>query len=441
MSVPDQTTKKRPITFVFQDMNKPSVRPKQITLYIRPEDLTRTDTSRLTPHHTLGGAFADSFGEGLPTVQLSGHTGWGAGNVPNGQDSFIALYKMIYQQWHFARKEATKDSSKDPDKVKLIFSDQLDSFTWVVAPLSFVLRRSLSNPLVSYYQISLIWVSNDVSSMKSFMSMRSMLSSAIASFESALSKINDFINSVTDDINGFFSEITAPIREVMDASMRINQSVLSTLKAGGSLVNSVTGNITGLASNLSFAVGNILSTVVAVANFPAQAQHQVMQARSAWLNLFCLSSNILNPEKQLPNYDYIYGAAMCSSTAGGRPTLNLPTNTLELVFPLPTGDAVAFNQNAAVAINKTNALDIVQKTSQPMTTAQKGALLQQVQGLATTIASGTVLPKTWKRPVNRHFDLILLEATATTITSGNGLLTASMTLDGLALEATTGSGN
>ncbi len=42
--------------------------PARVNLPIRPEELTRTETSRLQVNQTLGGAWADSFGAGLAKI-------------------------------------------------------------------------------------------------------------------------------------------------------------------------------------------------------------------------------------------------------------------------------------------------------------------------------------------------------------------------------------
>ena len=56
--------------------NLASAQLAQIGLVIRPEELTRTDPSRINDTRTLGGAWSDNFGEGLSSLTISGHTGW-----------------------------------------------------------------------------------------------------------------------------------------------------------------------------------------------------------------------------------------------------------------------------------------------------------------------------------------------------------------------------
>lgn len=68
---PSQKAGDRPITFVLEVDGRIA---SQVTLALRPEDLSRTDSSSVTVHHTLAGAWADNFGPGLASIQISGTT-------------------------------------------------------------------------------------------------------------------------------------------------------------------------------------------------------------------------------------------------------------------------------------------------------------------------------------------------------------------------------
>lgn len=157
MPTPDQKADVRPISFTLQ--NQGGGGTISMDLVIRPEDLNRTEPSRLSTIQTLGGAWADNFGRGIGTVTIAGHTGWGQGGRPNGLGVFLALHDLVYTRWHAARAAAV-DAGRDPDSVKLIFADALDEFVWVVAPQVFTLRRNKSRPLLSQYNIVLTWLAD-----------------------------------------------------------------------------------------------------------------------------------------------------------------------------------------------------------------------------------------------------------------------------------------
>jgi hypothetical protein len=137
-----------------------------VTLKVRPEDLTRTEPSRVSVHQTLGrvvNGWADNFGEGLPSVTIAGTTGWrtSAASGEDGAQAFETLNRLVVHEYHEA-KQAAIDSGMDPATVKLLFVDMLDGFTWNVAPMNFVLRRSKSRPLLFQYNIVLQAISTDI---------------------------------------------------------------------------------------------------------------------------------------------------------------------------------------------------------------------------------------------------------------------------------------
>src|ERR1019366_2426807 len=108
-----------PISFLLWDTaNSPSTKVRA-TLNIRPEELTRTDVSRVTVQQTLGGAWADDFGPGLAQINISGHTGWRGNRSGDGAALFTALKANVFDNWHAQRNKAVK-AGKDPKDVTLL---------------------------------------------------------------------------------------------------------------------------------------------------------------------------------------------------------------------------------------------------------------------------------------------------------------------------------
>lgn len=360
MPPPDQTAATRPISFLYQNTYDNSGSGfKEMTLIVRPEELTRTETSRLTVHQTLGGAYADSFGGGIPTVQIAGHTGWGSANARlNGIEHMTELYKAIYAQWHIERQR-TSALGLDPNEIKLIFSDLLDGFTWVVAPQSFVLKRNKSNPLLAYYQISLTWLANDVASPlgKVLSKKGGMMADAVASLTASINRIQAFAGDLIKGINDFFSPIHSAVGELVQLANTVNKSVLSVINAGYSVVNTVAGNLMGIASGLTQAAHSVLDAVAAVTAIPETLKATVMLVKSAFLNIACLFHNAFNGDKTLSFYD-IYGSSLCSSTQlEGRPlSSHLNQNTFEAVLPVEH-KTLAINHDAMTGIHQLKQLD------------------------------------------------------------------------------------
>ena len=77
---PPPSQKDRPICFFLRDEDAGTVLGSH-TLVLRPEDLTRQAPSRIAITQTLGGGWADVWGGGLQTINISGHTGWRGGET------------------------------------------------------------------------------------------------------------------------------------------------------------------------------------------------------------------------------------------------------------------------------------------------------------------------------------------------------------------------
>jgi hypothetical protein len=313
--------KTRPISFVLHDTAN-GIQPIFFPLSIRPEELTRAETSRLTASQTFGGAWADNFGAGIPTVNISGHTGWGVGYRPAGRDQFETLHRLVFAEWHRLRDQALK-KGVDPDKVKLIFSDKLDNFDWVVAPQSFSLRRSKSRPLLFQYQISLLKLSDDVK--ETMEALDRMLSGS--SDDSIMKALDSLMDSITKlDVKGLtestgkvMGALAKPFNKLLEYSRDVLDEVVKKVTDAKGVVQAVTNGLLDIASALSRAAANATHTVMAIFSFPDYVKAQLVRVSTAFNNAFCTIQNIFTRRKYIPNYDGIFGASTCSSTAGGKP--------------------------------------------------------------------------------------------------------------------------
>lgn len=311
----------RPISFVLDDQATFSV-PTSVTLAIRPEDLTRGDTSRLSVQQTLGGAWADNFGPGVPTINISGHTGWRrlAGSAADGEARFQELKTNVFDQWHARRMDAVQ-AGRDPDLVQLVFSDSLDGITVVVAPMSFTLRRSKSRPLLYQYQISLTVLNENVDQQR-FLSALGGADNALLE-ATGLDSLTASINEITQAINniqGWIDKtLVAPVREFMNQTARLYAAVRGAVAA----IDGIAGSLISIAQMTAQAGLNLFRTVAAIANIPNQIRARLMQVAGAYSNIFCVLRNALRQQIYYEDYNDLFGASNCSSTSGGRPMSSL----------------------------------------------------------------------------------------------------------------------
>ncbi len=322
----DQRAGVRPISFVLQNGMGFS---SPITLKIRPEDLVRTEPSRIAVHQTLGRetqGWADNFGEGLPSCVISGHTGWRTSSA-NGEDGAMAfelLNQMIAHDYH-SLKQMAVDMGADPSSVKLIFVDTLDNFCWNVAPMMFQLRRSRSRPLLFQYNIQLQAISTSIE----IPIVEEPALGGITAGLGALGKVIDKIASFADQIKGwvaqalaFKDKLLAPIAATVakftamaKQVFTIVQDTVATVKNG---ISSVANDLIGIASDIAEVGVGIFRTIQSVASLPGHLMSALGSVAGAFNETLCILRNSLRPRGLFEDFDDLFGASNCSSTTGGR---------------------------------------------------------------------------------------------------------------------------
>lgn len=364
-----------PISFALFDFNA-SDAPTEITLYVRPEDLTRTDPSRTTVQQTLGGAWGDEFGAGVPTVNISGNTGWLADSAAkDGIQRLIDLKSLVFDQWH-ARRLAAYQNGGRPDYVQLMFVDALDQFSSMVIPGQFVLRRSRSRPLLAQYQIPMT-VTSDV--LGAYDSAPAVILAESAQALGVTSILNS-INSITSFMNGISSwistNILAPVKAFVATVTKVCNAVMGA-------VNSVLGigkALMSVATTLVQCATKVFQTIAAVVSLPNQIMGQVMGIASAFTNIFCVLKNALTGKSVYQDYTPLFGASNCSSTAGGSPiSAYANQNAFESVVPMTSAapGPVAITAPAQVSLAALASMDPVVA---PYTPAQLAAMVQAANG-------------------------------------------------------------
>lgn len=323
----DQRAGVRPISFLLDDAGTLS---PPVNLAIRPEDLTRTEPSRVAVHQTLGKTqigWADWFGEGLPSVTIAGHTGWrrpSAGGA-DGFGSFEALNTLVQHRFAAAKQTAI-EQGKDPAEVKLLFLDMLDNFSWSVVPTSFVLRRSRSRPLLYQYNISLQAVSTTIEDPFSDAPALGSLSGGLAALESAISAIENlaamavgFINDAVAFVSGAVSMVAEVVGVFTGLANRVLNAAYSVIDAVAGGAATIASDVIGIANDIAAVGTNLFRTVSAAVNLPVELRAQVARVASAYNEVACIFGNALKPKRAYEDYEGLYGASNCSSTTGGRP--------------------------------------------------------------------------------------------------------------------------
>lgn len=357
---PPTSQKSRPISFVLDDQAN-GLAPVWVPLVIRPEDLVRTDNSRTTLHQTLGKqeiGWVDSFGAGLPTITISGHTGWRAvpGQSEDGAAQFEKLHANVFTKYHQSRQRAV-DAGIDPALVKLLFVDELDSFAYEVTPMTFALRRSKSRPLLMMYNIRLQAVSTSPSVPFQVSDVFDLFG-GLESLGDVIRSITGFIGDVVDAVTGFIAPIASVVRDFMNFTTVVFNAVRTVVGSVANGVRTVANQLLGVARMIAAAAKNVFDSYSSITTLPGYVKQTFQQVADAYSTAFCLLKNSLAGGSGYQDYSDLYGSSNCSSTTGGSPPSDLANmNVFTQIKPM--NPPVQMDGNALDGLRSLSRMDTV----------------------------------------------------------------------------------
>jgi hypothetical protein len=324
----------------------------------------------------------------MATINISGHTGWRRAAAPstNNDDGiarFTKLKSICYDAWHAARKNALAAGLDPQATVQLIFSDKLDNFSSIVAPMDFILRRSRTRPLLMQYQISLMVLNDNIGGnvvptipAAPSKNLPSTQASALASIGTSISTITSLANQANTFIK---SNIAQPVAQFMFQTAGIFSAVQSAYSATGAVANSLIA-----VAQLSAQAGvNIFRSLAAIEQFPTFAEATLLQVVGAYTNAFCVLTNVLGAQAIYPDYSPLYGSSNCSSTSGGTPPSALAgLNPFDYVYPAGSSGPTVITPIAQTQLKAAAAIDPV--LAPPTSTT--------IGNMSGTIANGITVP-------------------------------------------------
>lgn len=336
----------------------------QVTLPIRPEDLTLTEPQRASVHQSLGRetqGWVDHFGAGLPQINVNGHTGWNYKPAlgSDGFQSFEALNKLVTKDYPELRQRAI-DEGRDPSQVKLLFVDLLDNLAYPVVPMQFVLRRSKSSPLLFRYNIVMQATDTSVDGgLAQFMPPGLNLTVGSNALESALGKLSSMIGAASQAVFSVLRPIANTVNGFLNVAMGVLRQTNNIVKGVNGFINSTAGFVIGIAKGISQVGREVFRTFSAIAGIPATVKNAFMQVGAAFNEVVCVFSNALKPRQTYDAYEGLYGASNCSSTTGGRmPSAFSNQNVFAVINP-EAGQPVTLSGQAISSVNAINKGDAV----------------------------------------------------------------------------------
>jgi hypothetical protein len=294
--------------------------PARINLPIRPEELTRTEPSRLQVNQTLGGAWADSFGAGLAKISLSGHCGWRGSFFIPGEDAFYALRETVFQAWHDRRSQAAQ-SGADPSAVRLYYADTLNDIRCEVAPLSFALRRSKASPLLYRYQISLVVLDEGIGGVAGILDSITRALSNPLRWIAGVTGLGNIIVTVDSLIRDGLTML-ALARDaavyVAGLGLSIIRDVQDVATEARGIFDSTNSLLLTTARRYATATRNAFHALAASPGLTSQDRATLMAVAAGFQDAACTMGTSFNVGRYFTSYEDLFGASGCSSTAGGR---------------------------------------------------------------------------------------------------------------------------
>lgn len=341
----DQRAGVRPIAFLLQTMGGFST---PVTLRIRPEDLNRTEPSRVSVNQTLGRqvqGWVDNFGAGLPSCTISGTTGWrtASGSGEDGAEAFETLNTLVMTKYH-AAKQAAIDAGTDPAFVKLLFIDMLDNFTWNVVPQQFILRRSKSRPLLFQYNISLQAISTDIDNPLMILPFSGSIAGGLGALGAIVTRIEGYANTIKSWIatavaykDAALAPIASTVATFTNLSARVFSAVQGVIATGENAISGTANSLIGIAADIAKVGTNLNRTISAIAGIPDSLKSSISAVAAAYSEAYCIFKNSLKPRQTYNDYSDLYGASNCSSTTGGRAASSYSTsNAFEAIQDVRT---------------------------------------------------------------------------------------------------------
>jgi hypothetical protein len=305
----------RQIGFSLQGI--PGSPPLDFNFPIRPEELTVTQPSRLTVQSTLGGAWADSFDEGVASITMAGTCGWRGGPLVSGEDLFISLRDVCFSGWHKARADAVSQG-QDPDLIKLYWTDSLDQLAAIVAPRSFTLRRSKTSPLLIRYNIQLLMLAPADGPGSVADEIINALSNPLRwlAAKLGLMQIVDQINTQIGVARAVLGAAAGAVSNFVNVGVQL---IASITQIAGEVQGVFTGSILDIGITYSRAASTAFSVLADDDSLSESERLPVAQLSSSFNSAACAMANGFNQIDVFPDYTAVRGSSTCSATGGGDP--------------------------------------------------------------------------------------------------------------------------
>ncbi|WP_293372286.1 hypothetical protein [Nevskia sp.] len=374
-----QKSDQRPIGFTLLQ-NGQIVPGGQLTLIIRPEELSRDEPSRLSVQQTIGGAYLDHYGVGISTISIQGNTGWRAGIAEDGGQHFQRLRASIFHRWHELREE--QQGRGDPDRVEMIFTDTLDEIAVVVAPQSFRLQRSKTKPLLYQYAMKMVVLRDAAVPPVPVAEFERRSAGRVGSAAmEALATSMITRAALAAEVRTLFDPATRVLADLVDGSAAILGAVMGLTQAGIDAFDAVSAPVIFASRQVELATRNLVQALIEPLALTERIKRTLREVYSNAAEAYCNLTNSFQPNGQYLDFTGLFGASNCSSTTGGRPLSDFAGENPFLSLYPSRSAPVMLSLDAQSAINEATQDVLILQTRSP----------QSLMDLVRRISAGIVV--------------------------------------------------
>jgi phage baseplate assembly protein W len=298
----------------------------QVDLSINPQEYVVHEPTRQSVTQTIGGAWVDYYGLGLPRISLSGTTGWlpfsrrndpktkdsRTGFKPTGLIDFIMLRNLIFRQYAILLQDSNivNFAQRVQDQMQLRFYAWDTHDYYIVLIDDFSLRRSAQRPLLYDYQITMT-----VIGYVNHQSVKNDPLIAIFKPYQRIDKISDSITTQLSSLQEWQQTVAKYSKAVSDAIALVTSPLTflnQQLQTGQQYINATLKGVQDITQSLRD-VGTLIENTLSI---PLDIRNAII---STVRGLYCATIGLLSPDVYQQWWGNLtdnapWGHGNCSST-------------------------------------------------------------------------------------------------------------------------------
>jgi len=261
---------------------------------INPQEYQMHEPTRQGTTQTLGGAWVDFYGLGLPRITMSGTTGWfpfakrATNTKPTGLAEFIRLRNTIFRKYAVLLNDKNKYNFEQRIQNQL----QLRFYAWdtrdyvVVLIDDFILKRNAQRPLLYDYQITMTVIGHigNATQPPDPQSDNFDLTNRFTKIGDALKTNSDALQDAIKTVASVSTPTKNLLQELDDAVM----SVYNIIQNGADFTGTTLGSVQQIVDriqNLDNIIANTLALPINIRNEIINILHETNCAISGLLNV------------------------------------------------------------------------------------------------------------------------------------------------------------